>query len=234
MLRSGGSMVQNPGSSQPDPLNCPRCESTNTKFCYYNNYNKTQPRYFCKACKRHWTKGGTLRTVPIGGGRKNKRLRRPTRATITATTAARIINNPSKDQKNSLLPLDADHKVSFFKPITDSDRRDDEELYTNIEELKGLVSWDFYGGFIGCTMMQQSLDHGDDHHPILGFSKLSDANPSSRSLLEKMENDEDSTVTPRSNLLEQSNCNWNWNWNDLDTMVLEDLNKPWEDPEFKT
>ncbi|KAL8107937.1 hypothetical protein AgCh_024371 [Apium graveolens] len=58
---------------QPDPLNCPRCNSTNTKFCYYNNYNRTQPRHFCKACKRHWTKGGTLRNVPVGGGRKNKR-----------------------------------------------------------------------------------------------------------------------------------------------------------------
>ncbi|KAL9861204.1 putative transcription factor C2C2-Dof family [Arabidopsis thaliana] len=24
-----------------------RCDSDNTKFCYYNTYNKTQPRYFC-------------------------------------------------------------------------------------------------------------------------------------------------------------------------------------------
>lgn len=63
---------QNP---QPDPLPCPRCDSKNTKFCYYNNYNKLQPRHFCKACKRHWTKGGTLRNVPVGGGRKNKRLK---------------------------------------------------------------------------------------------------------------------------------------------------------------
>ncbi|KAI3494883.1 hypothetical protein L1887_36886 [Cichorium endivia] len=55
-------------------LNCPRCNSTNTKFCYYNNYSLTQPRYFCKACKRYWTKGGSLRSVPVGGGsRKNKR-----------------------------------------------------------------------------------------------------------------------------------------------------------------
>ncbi|KAA3478901.1 dof zinc finger protein DOF1.4-like [Gossypium australe] len=51
------------------PLKCPRCDSLNTKFCYYNNYNKSQPRHFCKACKRHWTKGGTLRNVPVGGGR---------------------------------------------------------------------------------------------------------------------------------------------------------------------
>lgn len=55
-------------------LNCPRCNSTNTKFCYYNNYSLTQPRYFCKTCRRYWTEGGSLRNVPVGGGsRKNKR-----------------------------------------------------------------------------------------------------------------------------------------------------------------
>ncbi|KZV24979.1 hypothetical protein F511_01949 [Dorcoceras hygrometricum] len=54
-------------------LRCPRCDSSNTKFCYYNNYNLTQPRHFCKTCRRYWTKGGALRNVPIGGGcRKNK------------------------------------------------------------------------------------------------------------------------------------------------------------------
>ncbi|KAI3894135.1 hypothetical protein MKW92_052063 [Papaver armeniacum] len=54
--------------------NCPRCDSSNTKFCYYNNYSLTQPRYFCKGCRRYWTKGGSLRNVPIGGGcRKNRR-----------------------------------------------------------------------------------------------------------------------------------------------------------------
>uniref|UniRef100_A0A0D3F9H8 Dof zinc finger protein n=1 Tax=Oryza barthii TaxID=65489 RepID=A0A0D3F9H8_9ORYZ len=38
------------------PLKCPRCESTHTKFCYYNNYSLSQPRYFCKTCRRYWTK----------------------------------------------------------------------------------------------------------------------------------------------------------------------------------
>ncbi|KAG4933620.1 hypothetical protein AAZX31_17G172500 [Glycine max] len=56
-------------------LRCPRCDSSNTKFCYYNNYNLTQPRHFCKTCRRYWTKGGALRNVPIGGGcRKNKSI----------------------------------------------------------------------------------------------------------------------------------------------------------------
>ncbi|XP_043713100.1 dof zinc finger protein 2-like isoform X2 [Telopea speciosissima] len=60
-------------SSDQQSLRCPRCDSSNTKFCYYNNYNLTQPRHFCKTCRRYWTKGGALRNVPIGGGcRKNK------------------------------------------------------------------------------------------------------------------------------------------------------------------
>jgi hypothetical protein len=59
---------------QERAVNCPRCKSTNTKFCYYNNYSLTQPRYFCKGCRRYWTQGGSLRNVPVGGGsRKNKR-----------------------------------------------------------------------------------------------------------------------------------------------------------------
>ncbi|XP_076886009.1 dof zinc finger protein DOF5.4-like [Bidens hawaiensis] len=58
----------------PQALKCPRCESLNTKFCYYNNYNLSQPRHFCKSCRRYWTKGGVLRNVPVGGGcRKTER-----------------------------------------------------------------------------------------------------------------------------------------------------------------
>ncbi|KAK1373232.1 Dof zinc finger protein DOF5.6 [Heracleum sosnowskyi] len=56
------------------PMKCPRCDSAHTKFCYYNNYSLSQPRYFCKTCRRYWTKGGTLRNIPVGGGcRKNKK-----------------------------------------------------------------------------------------------------------------------------------------------------------------
>ncbi|KAL5725125.1 hypothetical protein ACHQM5_008305 [Ranunculus cassubicifolius] len=56
-------------------IKCPRCDSTHTKFCYYNNYSLSQPRYFCKACRRYWTKGGSLRNIPVGGGcRKNKKV----------------------------------------------------------------------------------------------------------------------------------------------------------------
>ncbi|URD82810.1 Zinc finger protein [Musa troglodytarum] len=40
---------------QPEPgLKCPRCDSTNTKFCYFNNYSLSQPRHFCKTWGTSW------------------------------------------------------------------------------------------------------------------------------------------------------------------------------------
>ncbi|KAG7621238.1 Zinc finger Dof-type [Arabidopsis suecica] len=60
----------------PPPRVCARCDSDNTKFCYYNNYSEFQPRYFCKNCRRYWTHGGALRNVPIGGSSRAKRTRR--------------------------------------------------------------------------------------------------------------------------------------------------------------
>ncbi|CAJ2657179.1 unnamed protein product [Trifolium pratense] len=59
---------------KPDKvLPCPRCNSLETKFCYFNNYNVNQPRHFCKKCQRYWTAGGAIRNVPIGAGkRRNK------------------------------------------------------------------------------------------------------------------------------------------------------------------
>ncbi|XP_077224604.1 cycling DOF factor 3 [Tasmannia lanceolata] len=59
---------------KPDKiLPCPRCNSLDTKFCYYNNYNVNQPRHFCKNCQRYWTAGGTMRNVPIGAGRRRNK-----------------------------------------------------------------------------------------------------------------------------------------------------------------
>ncbi|WOL15167.1 dof zinc finger protein DOF1.4-like isoform X1 [Canna indica] len=81
-----------PQPPPPPALRCPRCDSSNTKFCYYNNYSLSQPRHFCKACKRYWTRGGTLRNVPVGGGcRKNKRTKKPP----AAGTAAAVTPHPS-------------------------------------------------------------------------------------------------------------------------------------------
>ncbi|KAK4778439.1 hypothetical protein SAY86_005967 [Trapa natans] len=81
-------------SQQHQALKCPRCESPNTKFCYYNNYNLAQPRHFCKSCRRYWTKGGVLRNVPVGGGcRKNKRSKQKSSAPgeLTAVAASQAV-----------------------------------------------------------------------------------------------------------------------------------------------
>lgn len=87
---AGGSSSNSEGQN----LRCPRCDSSNTKFCYYNNYNLTQPRHFCKTCRRYWTKGGALRNVPIGGGcRKNKSAA----ATVAAAVGKSKIKTVSSD-----------------------------------------------------------------------------------------------------------------------------------------
>lgn len=84
-------------------VNCPRCNSTNTKFCYYNNYSLSQPRYFCKTCRRYWTEGGSLRNIPVGGGsRKNKKssLSSPYNSINHG-----IVNNPLKKLPDLVAPL---------------------------------------------------------------------------------------------------------------------------------
>ncbi|KAJ6832475.1 putative dof zinc finger protein DOF5.7-like [Iris pallida] len=80
-------------------LRCPRCDSANTKFCYYNNYSLTQPRHFCKTCRRYWTKGGALRNVPIGGGcRKSKK------SSKSAAAAAALSQPAAMTSLSSALP----------------------------------------------------------------------------------------------------------------------------------
>ncbi|RWW45366.1 hypothetical protein BHE74_00048797 [Ensete ventricosum] len=80
-----------PRPQKEQALNCPRCNSTNTKFCYYNNYSLTQPRYFCKTCRRYWTEGGSLRNVPVGGGsRKSKRGSISSTATTNSSSSSSI------------------------------------------------------------------------------------------------------------------------------------------------
>ncbi|KAK3140928.1 hypothetical protein QOZ80_5AG0407880 [Eleusine coracana subsp. coracana] len=89
----------------PEPgLKCPRCDSTNTKFCYFNNYSLSQPRHFCRACRRYWTRGGALRNVPVGGGyRRHAKRAKPkpqqppsaSAAAGTTTAATALLAAPS-------------------------------------------------------------------------------------------------------------------------------------------
>lgn len=96
------SMLERKARPQKDQaLNCPRCNSTNTKFCYYNNYSLSQPRYFCKTCRRYWTEGGSLRNVPVGGGsRKNKR------STSSSSPSISQSQPPSSITKNIIINPD--------------------------------------------------------------------------------------------------------------------------------
>ncbi|XP_047325173.1 dof zinc finger protein DOF3.7-like [Impatiens glandulifera] len=77
-------------------INCRRCSSTNTKFCYYNNYSLSQPRYFCKTCKRYWTEGGSLRNIPVGGvSRKNMKRSSPSNSDVSSNSDHSSNNNNS-------------------------------------------------------------------------------------------------------------------------------------------
>ncbi|KAJ9539580.1 hypothetical protein OSB04_026086 [Centaurea solstitialis] len=71
---------------KPQALKCPRCSSSHTKFCYYNNYNLSQPRYFCKTCRRYWTAGGSLRNVPVGGASRKNKLRPSSSSSSSSST----------------------------------------------------------------------------------------------------------------------------------------------------
>ncbi|TKY55758.1 Dof zinc finger protein DOF3.4 [Spatholobus suberectus] len=77
-----------PPPPEQENLPCPRCDSTNTKFCYYNNYNFSQPRHFCKSCRRYWTHGGTLRDIPVGGGSRKNAKRSRTHHTATSSSSS--------------------------------------------------------------------------------------------------------------------------------------------------
>eukprot|EP00228_Micromonas_bravo_P003710 CAMPEP_0203002640 /NCGR_PEP_ID=MMETSP1401-20130829/1357_1 /ASSEMBLY_ACC=CAM_ASM_000894 /TAXON_ID=38833 /ORGANISM="Micromonas pusilla, Strain CCAC1681" /LENGTH=208 /DNA_ID=CAMNT_0049744181 /DNA_START=201 /DNA_END=823 /DNA_ORIENTATION=- len=71
---------------------CPRCHSEETKFCYYNNYNVKQPRYFCRGCQRYWTAGGMLRNVPVGAGRRKNKNGADATARPSASDAAAALS----------------------------------------------------------------------------------------------------------------------------------------------
>ncbi|XP_031475734.1 dof zinc finger protein DOF3.1-like [Nymphaea colorata] len=109
-------------------LKCPRCDSTNTKFCYYNNYNLSQPRHFCKSCRRYWTKGGALRNVPVGGGsRKNSKKSSASKlknsVNTGTSTAAAAASSPCSSSSSSFLKAEQDIPAGIYAPATDYDHR---------------------------------------------------------------------------------------------------------------
>ncbi|XP_050366073.1 dof zinc finger protein DOF3.7-like [Argentina anserina] len=173
-------------SANPENLRCPRCDSANTKFCYYNNYNLTQPRHFCKTCRRYWTKGGALRNVPIGGGcRKNKSGTMST--SMSKTAVAGKMKTMASEMGRSGFGLGFDHEVQASPILWGSPQNShilallrsstpnpnpnpNVQLCTNsVKEERGM-------NMIGSHMMSDSSGAGNDvmtARPCLGLDPLS-------------------------------------------------------------
>ncbi|XWS14643.1 hypothetical protein CRYUN_Cryun35bG0026900 [Craigia yunnanensis] len=106
-VRVPGTTGSHPPSQLTEPLPCPRCDSTSTKFCYYNNYNLSQPRYFCKSCRRYWTQGGTLRNVPVGGGTRkaSKRFRCSSGSSPSVATSSSSVTHEAESAPMAVNPV---------------------------------------------------------------------------------------------------------------------------------
>ncbi|KAF5196605.1 Dof zinc finger protein like [Thalictrum thalictroides] len=112
-----------PNFPEQEHLKCPRCDSSNTKFCYYNNYNLSQPRHYCKNCRRYWTKGGALRNIPIGGGtrkaakRSSSNPKRPSSSSSssssTTSSAQKLVPKPEATGifNQAMVPVEQDRQL---------------------------------------------------------------------------------------------------------------------------
>ncbi|GAB4842438.1 hypothetical protein Ancab_012410 [Ancistrocladus abbreviatus] len=138
-----------PHFPEQELLKCPRCDSTNTKFCYYNNYNLAQPRHFCKSCRRYWTKGGALRNIPVGGGsRKNtKRSSNSKRSSSSSSSSSSAPNtstqnsNPNpKPETNSILGSKSNSNSNSSAAVDDSHHRQDESSTRMLDISAGSFS----------------------------------------------------------------------------------------------
>ncbi|KAL5747848.1 hypothetical protein ACOSP7_024864 [Xanthoceras sorbifolium] len=103
---------------QPETaLKCPRCDSANTKFCYFNNYSLSQPRHFCKTCRRYWTRGGALRNVPVGGGcRRNKKNKSTSKSPVSSTHEKLQMGSNNNSNATSSLPSEILPNLSQQNP----------------------------------------------------------------------------------------------------------------------
>ncbi|KAI3995214.1 hypothetical protein MKX01_032016 [Papaver californicum] len=93
---------------------CPRCDSTNTKFCYYNNYSLSQPRYFCKSCKRYWTQGGSIRKIPVGGSTCKKKSNKKS-SSSTKTSKDQSVSTTNYNPVPSLTSVSNDVTLTFSR-----------------------------------------------------------------------------------------------------------------------
>ncbi|KAL0391812.1 UNVERIFIED_CONTAM: Dof zinc finger protein DOF3.5 [Sesamum radiatum] len=138
-----------PPPPPPRPVDCPRCASPNTKFCYYNNYSLTQPRYFCKTCRRYWTQGGSLVNVPVGGG--SRKIRRP-RTTSSASNGAM---NSAEGSTSTASKSGTDH-IDPPPAIPTAKHHDMKNIYAMLKHRKpaDLINGADGGGLQGSMMAE--------------------------------------------------------------------------------
>lgn len=137
-----------PQFPEQEKLNCPRCNSNNTKFCYYNNYNLSQPRHYCKNCRRYWTKGGSLRNIPIGGGSRkptkrpgssSKRSSSSNTANQTVPKSQPFAGYQSVDRDRPMLFTASDQFRSLIEGLNSNGFRKDPNLDSNLGSDQNLV-----------------------------------------------------------------------------------------------
>ncbi|KAL1217403.1 Dof zinc finger protein DOF1.4 [Cardamine amara subsp. amara] len=182
---------QQPQQPQPQ-LKCPRCDSSNTKFCYYNNYSLSQPRHFCKACKRYWTRGGTLRNVPVGGSyRKNKRMKRPSTSTATAASTASTTTSSSPNNHHQISHFSSMNHHPLFYGLSDHmsscnnlpmipSRFSDS---SKTSSSSGLESEFLSSGFSSLSALGLGLPHHMSHDHTINGSFINSSTPSKPFLL---------------------------------------------------
>ncbi|KAL1220927.1 Dof zinc finger protein DOF1.7 [Cardamine amara subsp. amara] len=162
-----------PELPEQEQLNCPRCDSPNTKFCYYNNYNLSQPRHFCKNCRRYWTKGGALRNIPVGGGSRKNNKR-----SGSSSSSSTITSNP----KTKTIAEKSDHHHGSSESGSKLEEEDEKITGQEMDPtrmLYGLPVGDPIGGSFSSLLasnMQHMYETGSRWYPTmdLGLRKSDD------------------------------------------------------------
>ncbi|PON59148.1 Zinc finger, Dof-type [Trema orientale] len=207
---------------KPDKvLPCPRCNSLETKFCYFNNYNVNQPRHFCKNCQRYWTAGGTIRNVPVGAGRRrNKHSSSQSRQVVTDRDTEAVTqgdtNSTASTPPISCVRLSAPARLvngmgEVLKFSSDAPLCESMETKLNIKDQKRTE--------IG------SVDNGDPcEKPSSSSSSLTATTSHDNECLKKENSGADHTHPMQCYAAPQWAYPWNPGWNVM--MVGQNSNNP--------
>ncbi|KAL9679035.1 hypothetical protein QQ045_016888 [Rhodiola kirilowii] len=154
---------------RPDKIvQCPRCNSMETKFCYYNNYNVKQPRHFCKKCQRYWTAGGSMRNVPIGSGRRKSK-------SLSSYVCRQVVVNEATMQSDPCTDSNGVLRFGSDPPLRDSvasfsNLADDRENYCQYQNPDKRIH------MVGNRVAGQSnLNSSDSHLTEKGNNESRDA-----------------------------------------------------------